>query len=484
MKALNKGNIHGARRYQEGGITPMVQRTASQVTLPQSNQGLMAQSPTISTKPIGSDMNVAELWQHVTGTPWSEAHSRHLTDGYAQSNMELRSVLLGENPLEALKNIEQAAQAEEAQSVQPATALPQKEAAQPATIAQVPDSPRVLANKGNQSFPSRQQQVQPDSTQRVPATDSTQVAPAADSTGMPGPLVPSQVVAPGGQGGNWGSTAINIGLGVGGVGGAAYSIMKRIKKIKAAKLAKAEGKAAPVEEVKPVVDNPEVAPAAEVKPTIEPIAAKEAPSTVKSGTPVEAKSALPTKVTQPSSEPAYRKTMGDGKKSASSVWDKLKANKPQYSGLPEINPQQAGKTPVQWALKPFDQKTGGAVTSFPEIAAESTAPTKTALVTTPKPKIAPRKPAVTKSTVKPTTKELAPNTAEATKGTKKAVSKAGEQTSLLGDLEGVVSKLGKKGGEAISAVGAKGKAILGSSEAKSVEKAIGEAVVGILKKIR
>ena len=43
MKALNKGNIHGARRYQEGGITPMVQRTASQVTLPQSNQGLMAQ---------------------------------------------------------------------------------------------------------------------------------------------------------------------------------------------------------------------------------------------------------------------------------------------------------------------------------------------------------------------------------------------------------------------------------------------------------
>jgi hypothetical protein len=173
--------------------------------------------------------------------------------------------------------------------------------------------------------------------------------------------------------------------------------------------------------------------------------------------------------------------MGDGKKSASSVWDKLKANKPQYGGLPEINPQQTGKTPVQWSLKPFDQKTGGEVTSFPEIAAESTAPTKTALVTTPKPKVAPRKPATPKGK---STAEVAPNATEAANGTKKVVSKAGEQTSLLGDLEGVVSKLGKKGGEVISAVGAKGKAILGSSEAKSVEKAIGEAVVGILKKIR
>jgi hypothetical protein len=292
---------------------------------------------------------------------------------------------------------------------------------------------------------------------------------------MPGPLVPSQVIAPGGQGGNWGSTAINTGLALGGTGYAAYAVMKRIKKIKAAKLAKTEGKSTPVEEVKPAVDAPEVAPSAEVVPAAEPIAAKETPAAVKSGTPVEAKSNLPTRATQPSSEPAYRKAMGDGKKNASSVWDKLKANKPQYSGLPEINPQQTGKTPVQWALKPFDQKTGGEVTSFPEIAAESTAPTKTALVTTPKSKVAPRKP-----TVKSTTKELAPNTAEA----KKVVSKAGEQTSLLGDLEGVVSKLGKKGGEAISAVGAKGKAILGSSEAKSVEKAIGEAVVGILKKIR
>jgi hypothetical protein len=296
MKALNNGNIHGARRYQEGGITPMVQRTASQVTLPQSNQGLMAQSPTISTKPIGTDMNVAELWQHVTGTPWSEAHSRHLTDGYAQSNMELRSVLLGENPLEALKNIEQAAQAEEVQSVQPTTALPQKEAAQPATIAQVPDSPRVLANKGNQSFPSRQQQVQPDSTQRVPATDRTQVSPAVDSTGMPGPLVPSQVVAPGGQGGNWGSTAINIGLGVGGVGGGSLQCNEKDqKKLKLQKLLKAEGKVAPVEEVKSAVGAPEEVPAAEVKPTTEPIAAKETPAAVKSGTPVEAKSNLSNK---------------------------------------------------------------------------------------------------------------------------------------------------------------------------------------------
>jgi len=502
MKALNKGNIHGARRYQEGGITPMVQRTADQVTLPQSNQGLMAQTPTISTKPIGTDMNVAELWQHVTGTPWSEAHNRHLTDGYAQSNMELRAVLLGDNPLETLKSIEQAAQAEEAQPVQPATALPQKETTQPAQSIQVPDSPRVLANKSNQSFPSRQQQAQPDSTQQVPATDNTQVAPAADSTGMPGPLVPSQVIAPGGQGGNWGSTALNIGGSALGIGTAGYYVMKGIKKIKAAKLAKAEGKPAPVEKVKTDVA-PETVSTAEVKSTVEPAVTEEALATSKAGkvgrqtvdlTPGMETWAKPQEAVQPSpniANPARNRSYPlrtnsnplYGPQPSELTHETYMASPARNRSYPlrtNSNPMIGPQAP-QWVDK--SQK---AVTSFPEVAAEAAAPTKTTLVAKPKPKVAPRKSATPKA--KPTTevvaKELAPNTTKAAKGAKKVVSKAGEQTSFLGDLEGVVSKLGKKGGEAINAVGAKGKAILGSSEAKSVEKAIGEAVVGILKKIR
>jgi len=104
MKALNKGNILGVRKYQEGGASPVSQmpmRQAQQIEMPTSNKGLVSSSFGGYKPQNLDDLTTSQLWEQVTGTPWSEAAKRGHTSGKfndREQNMALRQVLTGSDP--------------------------------------------------------------------------------------------------------------------------------------------------------------------------------------------------------------------------------------------------------------------------------------------------------------------------------------------------------------------------------------------------
>jgi len=83
MKALNKGNILGVRKYQEGGSAPisqMVSRPVQQIEMPSRSQSLISPSGGGYKPQSLDDLTTSQLWEQVTGTPWSEAKRRGHSD--------------------------------------------------------------------------------------------------------------------------------------------------------------------------------------------------------------------------------------------------------------------------------------------------------------------------------------------------------------------------------------------------------------------
>jgi len=322
MKALNKGNILGVRKYQEGGTSPVSQmpmRQAQQIDLPSSNKSLISSSFGGYKPQSLEDLTTSQLWEQVTGTPWSEAAKRGHTSGKfndREENIALRQVLTGNDPIGTLDYIEKESD----------KAIKQEEATNPVPVPASPvkswegtPSPRVLAKPGDQSF-IRKTTPEPAPSQAIQTQEEVNTNPA-DTTTLPD-RYPSAHLSLGpatGGGFNWSGAGI-IGGGALIIGGSAFHkpigkmIAARVQKLKAAKAAKTVPAA--VETPETVVEGS--APVTETAPVV---AAKEPVVAPAENTPASA--TTPTEVVKPATTPTKTSTVS---KTASGNVSKAPAN--------------------------------------------------------------------------------------------------------------------------------------------------------------
>jgi len=240
MKALNKGNILGVRKYQVGGSAPisqMASRPVQQIEMPSRNQSLISPSGGVPKQPSLDDLTTSQLWEQVTGTPWSEASRRGHTDGYRESNMNLRQILTGADPIGTLDYIEK----ESNKAV--TDEAPVKTIQQQPKVSVEQPAPRIIAKPGDQSF-VRKTTPEPFPSQATPTQEVGNTTPA-DTTTLPdrNPSAHLTLGPATGGGFNWAGAGL-IGAGGLAIGAAAFKspvakmISTRIQKLKAAKATK------------------------------------------------------------------------------------------------------------------------------------------------------------------------------------------------------------------------------------------------------